>query len=495
MTVAPSVDQALQEWAGRATEEQLNAGPSLGDLGGADAVVAEADALAAGPQFPYFLAALAHSLSDLQDEQADHLLAAVARGLRAPNSAWVLTDALDVLCIQPDLVDRLGSNRTVKGLAALAENALAGESDAALAQPAIAGLLRLAVAGHATPHRLLALLDDIDGTEPTDALERLPILIGIARDHFADSGGLLDVLIALENQPELAPATRADATFELALADERAALEATDRAVAEEQLRKALMRFAELDRTHEARLDARAHVAAVEAVLAFADLEQDPTADSSDARQRLARAADQLDAVTEHLVAWTGRMHQLDWLSARSLTQSAWSRFVTTLNVAQAHLDQPSWYDPAAALNDLLQIYLTSRSIHTRTADTQGITALVSPAVEASFIRSEGLLHHLEQALAYDPQFADHPDAQDLREAVHRKRRQSGTETEEGVPGKALTEHPAFAALFRSDSATLRDDLDPHLLDQLDQRVREFDKGTSSQAQSDVACQVHGHLN
>ncbi|WP_143676296.1 hypothetical protein [Streptomyces sp. TLI_146] len=436
--------------------------------------MAEADTLAAGPQLPYLLTALAHGIETIPADQAAPLLTAAAQGLRHPYSAWVLADALDVVCTRPELAARLG-NRTVRDLATLAEDALAGDCDAALAQPAVAGLLRLAVAG-GSPHRLLALLTEITGTEPADALDRLPILIGIARDHFSDTDHLLDVLNALENQPDLNPATRAEASFELAMADERTALEAADRTTADEQLQRALMRFTELDRTHEARLDARAHAAAIEAVLAFADLEQNPTGDNS-ARQRLTDAADQLDTTAAHLAAWTGRMHQLDWLSARSLTQSAWSKLVTTINAAQAYLDQPSWYNPADALNDLLQIYLASRSIHTPASDSPGLTALISPAVEAPFLRSQGLLHQLEQALAHDPQFTDHPDAQRLYDAVHRRCQQSARQ--EAVPGKALEGRPALAALFRSNATGLRDDLDPHQLDRLENLAHQLARGYS----------------
>jgi hypothetical protein len=186
-----------------------------------------------------------------------------------------------------------------------------------------------------------------------------------------------------------------------------------------------------------------------------------------------------LDTTAAHLAAWTGRMHQLDWLNARSLTQSAWSRLVTTLQSARTHLDQPSWYNPAGALNDLLQIYLASRSIHTRPSGSGGLTVLISPSVEAPFVRREGLLHHLEQALAADPQFTGHPDAQALSEAVQARRQQPSAITvmEEGVPGKSLEGRHALAALFRSDAGILRDDLDPRLLDQLEQRLHEVAKG------------------
>ncbi|GAB3741971.1 hypothetical protein [Nocardiopsis nanhaiensis] len=471
------MDQALQKWACHATEEELDTGPHLEDLGGANAVIAEAAALATSPQLPYLLTALSHSINVLSDEQATPLLAAAAHGLRNPYAAWVHADALDILCTQPELAARLGS-RCIKDLATLAERALSGDSDAALAQSAISGLLRLAVAGQTPPHRLLALLTDIDGTESADALERLPILIGLAHDHFSNTNELLNVLGALENRTELAPTVRADASFELALADERTALEASDPATAEERLRRALMRFAELDHTHGARLDARAHAAAIRAVLAFADLEQSlPTDDS--ARQRLTDAADQLNTAATNLAAWTSRMHKLEWLSARGIAQASWSRLVTTLHIAQRHLGQPSWYNPANALNDLLQIYLASRSIHTPTSNPQGFTALISPTVEAPFIHREGLLHHLEQALSSDPQFINHPDALTLLKSVQARRQQANTAVMSGseAPGKSLEGRPRLASLFRPDAKVLRDDVDPHLLDQLEQRVHEITNG------------------
>ncbi|MBV9024814.1 MAG: hypothetical protein JO362_13740 [Streptomycetaceae bacterium] len=472
--MAPIVDQALQDWASHATDDELDAGPSLTDLGGTDAVLAEADRLAIGPLLPYLLTALGRDLDTLEGEQAAQLLDAAARGLREPKAAWVLADAIDALCAHPALAARLGT-RTVRDLAAHAEAALVGDADAALAQPALAGLLRLAVAQLTNPHRLLGLLADITGTEIAEALERLPILVGIAHDHFGDTA-LLDVLSALENQPALPAATRADASFELAVADVRTALEAADRTAVEEHLRRALMRFKELDRTQETRLDARAHAAALDAVLAFSELEQQPAA-SAHVRQRLVEAADQLSAATAQLAAWTRGMHQLDWLSARGMAQTAWSRLVTTLQTARAHLDQPSWYHPASALGDLLEVYVASRSIHTTPTEGRGgLATLVSPSVEAAFVRSEGLLHHLEQALATDPNFTRHPDAHALHEAVH-ARREEAAPTGQVVPGKALAGHPTLAALFRADAPPLRDDLDRQLLDRVEQLLLQQSRG------------------
>jgi hypothetical protein len=468
-----SVDQALARWAEDASEEELEAGPRLADLGGPDAVLAEAEALVAGPQLPYLLAALAHEMDETPSEEIASLLTESARGLSHPHSAWILADALDIICTYPRLVQGLGAS-VMRELAATAENALAGKADVALAHPSIVALLRLAVTKQTPPHRLLAVLSEITGDEPVDALERLPILIGVAHDHLPDSEALLGVLSRLENHPALSSAARADAAFELAVASERAAFEAEDPGSVERHLRLALMRFIELDEEHEARLDARAHRTAIEAVLVFSET----TAQDHPPDERLAEVLARLDRTTAHLEAWRQRMHTLDWLSARALTQSAWSKLVTTLHTAHAHLTEPSWYNPAESMNDLLEIYLASRSVYGHTPTSPGVIALINPTVEASFVRNDGLLHHLEHALAFDEQFKGNPDATALQVAVQARRRELNSETATGaVPGKALEERPALANLFSSKTTPDFDKIDPRLLDEFEKKAIAAKKG------------------
>jgi len=422
---------------------------------------------------PYLLAALAQELDDAPDEDVDPLLAESARGLSHPHSAWVLADALDVVCAHPKLVRKL-SNSLVRSLATTAELALAGEADAALAHPALAALLRLAITEQVKPHRLLGVLSEITGTEPAAALERLPVLIGVAHDHLASNGELLEVLSRLENQMTLPASARADAAFELALASERAAFEAENFASAERHLRLAYMRFVDIEREHEARLDASAHRYATEAVLAFGEL----TRQTSGAEQRLTEAVAQLDRKTEHLGAWRHGMHSLDWLSARALTQSAWSKLVATLHTAQLHLAEPSWYNPAKSLNDLLEIYLASRSVYGHMPVAPGVATLINPTVETAFVRNDGLLHHLEHALTHDEQFIGNPDADALFQAVQSRRRELSTGIQsEAMPGKALAERPALANIFGNDPPAALDSIDPHLLDEWEAKAAAAEVG------------------
>ncbi|MGX1678173.1 hypothetical protein ACWIFK_08470 [Streptomyces althioticus] len=467
------VEQFLQQWAAQADDENLERGPTLADLGGLQTVLREADEVAAGPQLPYLLTAFARSLAEVPEDGRRRLTDATLQGLRSPHAAWTLAEAVDVLCTWPSLLDLLG-RQTTRVLADHAEDALASTAAAALAQPALAGLLRLCLAGAANPHRLLTLLTEITGQEDAEALDRLPILIGIAHDHFPDAG-LVSVLSTLHNHPDLPTALRADAGYELAVVELRHALDAPNHADIETRLRQALLRFSELDRTQEARLDARAYATALEAVLAFT-----PAPDAH-LHGSLAAAADRLEQTVQHLSAWRSGMHQLEWLSARGLTQSAWARLVEDLRTAQRQLAQPSWYSPAAALNDLLEVYLASRAVHTRMGTSaepgHGLEVLLSPTVEASFLRHEGLLHHLEQALTQDPAFTGHPDAQALFEAVQQRRSQPDTTGQDVMPGKALAGHPALSALFGSGAALPSDQWDPALLDRLENLLQQTQRG------------------
>jgi len=468
------LDQALQDWATRATDADLEAGPTLDDLGGPEAVITEATAMASGPHLPYLLQALAHATDTIDPAQADALYAASRHGLEHPHAAWVLADALDVLSTSPRLLGPLGQPAALT-LTQHAGAALAGTGPPELAQPAIAGLLRLALAGHGNYRRLLLLLTDITGSEPVAALERLPILIGVAHDHYQDDG-LLEILTALENQPDLPPATRADAGFERALATLHQALTATDPATIEQHLRTALMRLTTLDRGHENRLDARAYAAAIDAVLAFTDSSQHPG--STDVQGRLNAAANRLEATVTQLTAWTARLHSLDWLSARGSTHTAWSRLIVTLRAAAEDLAEPSWYAAADALNRVLDVYQASRTVqsHATAMDAVGLEVLITPTIGASFLRNEGLLHQLERALATDPQFTDHPDAHALHEAV--QARQNDRAPAEGVmPGKVLEGRPELAALFTDDGTTLRDNIDPHLLDRTERYLHQARRG------------------
>ncbi|MFT7835713.1 hypothetical protein Q5530_06155 [Saccharothrix sp. BKS2] len=456
-------EQALQSWASMATDEQLATGPTLDDLRGVDAVLADAHVVCRGPQLPYLMQAAASGLANLDTAHHDALLAALRGGIREPDSGWVLNDAIDVLCEHPALLDRLAAT-TARTLYDHADAALRAEGTATLAHPALLGLLRLAVAERTTQHRLLTLLTEITGDEPADALDRLPLLIGLAHDHFGGND-LPEVLVRLADNPRLSTPTRADATFELALADLHLALAEHDPSITEDHLRRALLRLHTTDQGQENRHDARLYTAAIDAVLVFSEFHKGNEPET--ARGRLSALTDRLETDLTALYAWNSGHHDLPWLAARGQTLGAWARLVTTLRTAATRLTEPSWYDAASALNQLLDVYLADRAIRSHPTHDDGLGTLIFPAIESAFLRHSGLLHHLDQALVHDPQFIDHPDAIALRDAI-RARQATVAQEGEVMPGKALEYRPALAGLLADGKHLLHDDLDPDLLDSIE---------------------------
>lgn len=454
------VENALAEWAAAAPREQLGRGPTITDLGGLDVVLDEAQSLASGPNFPYLLWAVAQGASQLTDAEVGPLTAAVEAGFRKPYAAWILAEALDILYQHPDLLRRC-SKSTARSLASHATDALQGHRDPAYAHPAIAGLLQLSISEHANPHQVLWLLTEIDGTEPVGALERLPLLIGVAHDHYEDHA-LVAVLQTLEQHPDLPPATRNDARYELAVATLRAGLQSSDRAEVTRLLRDAAMLMHRVDDAQEARLDARAYGLALDAVLLFTDLASGPV---PAIRDRIAATTDSLGVVVTQRAAWSCRMHQPRWLEARGHIEAAWAQLATALMSAATHLHEPSWYDASTVLTGVLQVYEASRAVYTHTAETGGLEKIVSPSVEAAFIHELGLLHHLEQALEVDPELAARPDARRLAAAIDVRRAALGAGSPAEPPGKSEAGQPVLKLLAAVEDPDLQERLRKEVLD------------------------------
>ncbi|MDG4834201.1 hypothetical protein O7627_33595 [Solwaraspora sp. WMMD1047] len=466
-----AVEESLTTWATTATGEQLDSGPTFADLGGIELVLAEAETLACSPHLPALLQAAAHPDSRATREQLGHVVAAVERGFRRPHAAWVLAEAIDTLYEQPDLLELCGG-RVAPVIARHAEDALSGGQDPAYAHPAVAGLLQLSIAGHTNHRRLLLMLTEITGDEPLNALERLPLLIGVAHDHYNDSG-LLDVLQRLEDLDDLPQAARNDARYELAVATLRAGLHAHDQDEVLRLLRDAALRLQFVADAEEGRLDARALGCALDAVFAFTglDLTTPNPYHGDSARSRLTEIAQDLGSALAQRTAWASRMHQPRWLEARGLAEAAWAHLVAILNTTAPHLLEVSWYNASHVLTNILDIYQASRAVYTHPQGDNGLGTIVSPPIEAAFIRESGLLKHLHDALRTDPHITNHPDVGRLAAAVETRRQalESGAAAE--PPGKFGAGQPRLASLL-----TLADP-SPDLLAALTQVIDDYERG------------------
>ncbi|MFD6432086.1 hypothetical protein [Streptomyces venezuelae] len=455
----PTVENSLDSWSRTATDTQLDNGPSLDDLGGPASVAGEAPHLATGPLLGILATATAHSLTTHPAHTLTPITQALQHGLTHPHSAWTLAEALDTVCSHPALLQALEPKQLSRLLASHADAALAGEARPHLARPTLAALLHLAITDRCNPHQLLLILTDLDATEPPDALEMLPVLLGIAHSHFGDPA-LLTALIRFEHHLQLADPVRTDACFELALAQIRHAAEASESSQARACLDHAALRLHHVIGHSEARPDAHAWLAAVQAVLAFTP---NPGTPLDTALHRLRHA-------TAHHQAWNARLGDIPWLTARGSAQAAWHRLATRLHHAAAHLAEPSWYEASRTLADVLDIYRATHAVHA-TGAAPGLHALTHPVVVDAFTHNAALLHHLRQALRHD--FADHPDATALRQATEDSISSFGDQPH--LPAPEPRQDTLLAAYPRLHSLLTRTDepapTDPLLLDSLERHL------------------------
>lgn len=466
----PTVDESLAAWAASAQDEELDQGPTLDDLGGYDAVLGEASVLAHGPQLPYLLGALSQSFMSLSKDQVNELASPFGAGLRQPHAGWVLAESVDAVLSAPAVLDILNPDLG-SILMDLAAEALGGRAATDLAYPAISGLLQLAVAGRYNRFSLLALLTGITGGEPVDALDHLPLLIGVAHDQFGVPD-LLSTLTKLESLDTLPASARVDSSFELALGTLRAALDAASRDDVIRLMGDAAMRLRSVTERQEARVDAEAYACAVEAALIFAS--NDSIA-ADNQQIRLGAVAQRLSEAVAKRHAWSSRMTQPSWLEARGHTEAAWAQLTSMLVSATARLAEPSWLEATGVLTSILDIYKATRAVHaTVQSNGDSLAKIISPAIEASFIRRTGLLHHLRMAVEEGAALADSSDAVRLLHAIDDKLANLGVGHGGDVPGKGT------AGATRLDSLGIASGgIDADLAARLDQTIEDYERGFS----------------
>lgn len=134
-------------------------------------------------------------------------------------------------------------------------------------------------------------------------------------------------------------------------------------------------------------------------------------------------------AVTEHQWLDPGVTH---WVGNRvAANHAAWARLTQQLQQAHARLGEPSWYHAAVVIDDIVDLYRTTRSVRAfhREADDREVRDVIAPVIESGFAAQASLLRHLNDHVEYlqtrvdgnvatEQEFADLPVARELAEAV-----------------------------------------------------------------------------
>lgn len=437
---------ALREWARHADAAAIAEGPRPSDLGGLRAVADASLDLAASPLFAYLVDVAANGDDPggpVPDDARSQIDAAITGGFARHDRPSSYASAAARLLAHPALASRLGRplEAALIGRAEQATTPGADPGAALIGAIAIETTLHMAATGVVKPHRLLAYLSDLAenvAAVPAQLSARLPRVTGIAHEQFGDDG-LLALLERLLNVADAEP----DAAFELALADLRLALDATSEEAVASAIARARHGLAAVADTTEARHDAQAYAAAIDAIMAFG------RSDQAQMREATARLE---QAVAQHR-SWLAGMYSPPWNWTRAQAEAAWLQLSASLAAAAETLQAPCWYHPSQALTALLDAYQAGRAFTGRAGRETGIEILVRPAIEGAFIRDKGSLALLDHALAHDPELAGNAALRQLHEAVHQALNdqpasQAKPRGDGGAEGKALSRLPAVLSHF-----------------------------------------------
>ncbi|WP_327222596.1 hypothetical protein OG229_38585 [Streptomyces platensis] len=358
-----------------------------------DTVASQAGDVAAGPFAPYLAEAVAHAYNR-SDTQWQPAATALPTGLAAQGSVLHLTAAMDALLHSPAAAKALGKPLTAALLDGLPDRI---EAAPLLAAARLEGAVRLAVAEAVTPFKLWQALEDVPTDGPEDFLERLPRLLGLTLDRWADEDTIADTVRTLLQQLTHDEATDVDAMFELGCDLLRRALSSQDIGTITNHLVQARRQFETAAQAEEARHDALTYAAVCDAILAFG------RADAA----AINHAADQIADTLDHRRAWLHRTHQPEWLQPRRSSEIAWHHLVLQLRAAATTLQDDAWMDAWQALNTVLAAYSAARTVRPLSGDTgQGLALLVQPAIEDGFLRQQAFLAQLRRAAQETDQHA-----------------------------------------------------------------------------------------
>ncbi|MGQ4347483.1 hypothetical protein [Streptomyces sp. SAS_275] len=359
----------------------------------ADLVCDQVREVAAGPLAPLLAEAIVVAC-DHADSEWSQAAAAFPAGFAQQSSVLALTSSMETI---------LGSAATAKALAQPLNGALLdGFTEQVARGPLLAaarleGAVRLAAADAVTPYRVWELLETLPADGPDDFLERLPRVLGVALDCWAQQETRVSTAVReLLQHLSVDEAADVDALFELGCDRLRIALSSTELPEVSRLLGEARTFFAAAEEAEEARDDAAAYLAVCDAVLGFT---------AHDA-PKVARAADRIEQALERRQAWLHGTHQPAWLQPRRAAEIAWSQLLLQLRAAADLFAADVWMDSWQAIDAVLTAYRAARTIQplgTR-QDSPGLLALVEPAVDDGFLQNEAFLRALRFA-------AEHPDA------------------------------------------------------------------------------------
>jgi hypothetical protein len=383
------IEAELIEFAKNGRDWQLE------DIGGIAKLAPAARSIGNTPMMPELLHPLLLAWSRAKGADRDAHKCIMHDLLAVATTDFILLEAVDILEHHRPLPDD-GDECCFKLFlekAATGDHSLSGLSRGA----ALDGAFRWACDNRRWQLRLLDFLLGLAPNDDTEFLRRAAKIAGVAFSHWRDKE-LVEVLRKLAQLE----AVRPEAAFELGMVALAEAMDKADSNAA--GFREAREWFGESDRVSDHRPEARIYFDGLDLLLSFHSGSASTLFGSLSAR------------VQQHAF----EMHVLSggsgppWLGARRTEAACWSALASSVAGLAERLDEPSWWEPAAVIEEgLLSVYSAGRSILRR--DQHGsIEAMVRPRIRESLAAQAGQAHQVRMWLQQNATHEWAAEAQDL---------------------------------------------------------------------------------
>lgn len=400
----------------------------LEDIGGISQFASAALSLGSTPIMPELLHPLVLGWSNAKAADRDAHKGVLNDLLDVATIDFVLLEAVDILERLRPLPDDGDECCFMLFLAkaATADHSLSGLSRGA----ALDGAFRWACDNRRWQLRLLDFLLGLAPSDDTEFLRRAAKIVGIAFSHWRDKE-LVEILRKLAQ----IEAVRPEAAFELGMATLAEAMDRVDENAAATAFREARDWFSESDGVSEHRPEAGLYLNSLNLLLSFHSGATNASFDTVSAR------------VQQHafeLHAYSDRSGP-PWLGARQAEAACWSALAGAVAGLADTLDEPSWWDPTAVIEEaLLSVYNAGRSI-LRRDEHGGVEAMVRPRIRASIATQAGQAHQVRRWLQQNATHQWAAEARDLITQIDAFIERSGKSKN---PSEAASDRISLAAII-----------------------------------------------
>lgn len=391
--------------------------PSIEDffaaVGGWERLARDAATLADSPVLPTLVHLVAAEAADSgrRTDSYPEAMRGVSAAVTSTTSPAILIDSLEALITSGPALNAIGDLLAAELETTIHEFLSSAEPDSRSALRAAGALearVRLALCEIGSSFALLALLERFDTPLPKPLGTAVVRAVGVAVDHWPHAVGLVTVVRRLAGIDPPPPTSRvragadpedvaSDASWVLAGIELVSALRAADLPAMHRKL-KSSARYLQLAQDTYEREDAGILLTVVDVLCALLDESVPrPRVEALSTPQLEPRAlGDLAERVRRINVTSMGLNHWYGDPKRSALL--AWNRLADDLGRLREQFKRDSFYKAEVVVDNLLQIYMGSRStaVVSHAEDMDGLLRLVQPVIESGFARTAGLLSNLE---------------------------------------------------------------------------------------------------